>query len=182
MGTIGGAPSPTTIRRRTIRPPMLALDAVIVTDRREVKAEDFFTGLFETALEDGEIRDRRPLRSAGEGGLSEVPQSGIGVCDTGVFVVRRDDGAVRVGVDRSRVGTASSPSGPRGGACRQLVAGCRRQCEGGRFEPAFRYSCKRRLSRQSRQGDDETRRGRPPDGPTLVSKKGGSGRSFSAIA
>ncbi len=34
---------------------LLALDATIVTNRREIAADDFFTGLFETALEEGEI-------------------------------------------------------------------------------------------------------------------------------
>src|SRR6185295_14781460 len=34
---------------------MLALAATIVTDRREIAAKKFFTGLFETALEDGEM-------------------------------------------------------------------------------------------------------------------------------
>ena len=34
---------------------LLALGATIVTDRREIAADDFFTGLFETALEEGEI-------------------------------------------------------------------------------------------------------------------------------
>jgi len=34
---------------------VLGLGATIHTDRREIAADDFFTGLFETALEDGEI-------------------------------------------------------------------------------------------------------------------------------
>ena len=34
---------------------VLALDATIATDRRKIAAEDFFTGLFETALERDEI-------------------------------------------------------------------------------------------------------------------------------
>ena len=33
----------------------MALGATIVTDRREIAAEDFFTGLFDTALEQGEL-------------------------------------------------------------------------------------------------------------------------------
>ena len=33
----------------------LALGATIVTDRRSIEAKDFFKGLFETALEDGEL-------------------------------------------------------------------------------------------------------------------------------
>ncbi len=34
---------------------LLALDGTITTDRRSIKAEDFFQGMFTTALEDGEI-------------------------------------------------------------------------------------------------------------------------------
>ena len=36
----------------------LALGASIATNKREIKADDFFTGLFSTALEDGEIITR----------------------------------------------------------------------------------------------------------------------------
>jgi len=46
----------------------LALEAVIVTTNRQIAAEDFFQGLFATALEDGEIiteaRFARPERAA----------------------------------------------------------------------------------------------------------------------
>lgn len=34
---------------------VLGLEAVVYTDRREIDADDFFTGLFSTALEEGEI-------------------------------------------------------------------------------------------------------------------------------
>jgi aerobic carbon-monoxide dehydrogenase medium subunit len=34
---------------------LVALDAVVKTNRRSVSADDFFTGMFSTALEDGEI-------------------------------------------------------------------------------------------------------------------------------
>ena len=33
----------------------VGLGATIVTNQREIAADDFFTGLFETALEDGEV-------------------------------------------------------------------------------------------------------------------------------
>ena len=49
------ARSPMPIRRRTIPPAVLGLGATIVTDRREIPADEFFTGLFETALAPGEI-------------------------------------------------------------------------------------------------------------------------------
>src|SRR5690606_21332462 len=34
---------------------VLGLDATVRTDRREIRADDFFKGLFETALEEGEV-------------------------------------------------------------------------------------------------------------------------------
>lgn len=34
---------------------LLGLGATVVTNRREIKADDFFTGLFSTALQDGEL-------------------------------------------------------------------------------------------------------------------------------
>jgi carbon-monoxide dehydrogenase medium subunit len=34
---------------------MLGLGATVVTDRREISADDFFLGLFETSLEEDEI-------------------------------------------------------------------------------------------------------------------------------
>ena len=40
----------------------MALGATIVTDRREIAAEDFFTGLFDTALEQGELSPRSSSR------------------------------------------------------------------------------------------------------------------------
>src|SRR5260221_683175 len=47
---------------------VLALAATIVTDRRAIAADSFFTGLFETALEPGEVITavRFPIPSAGE--------------------------------------------------------------------------------------------------------------------
>jgi carbon-monoxide dehydrogenase medium subunit len=49
---------------------VLALDGTIKTDRREIKADDFFQGMFTTALEPGEIITsvtvKIPLKSAYE--------------------------------------------------------------------------------------------------------------------
>jgi carbon-monoxide dehydrogenase medium subunit len=74
---------------------VLGLDATIVTDRRRIAADDFFTGLFETALEPGEIiaaiRFRIPDRA--EYRKFRHPASGYAV--VGVMVARYGD-AVRV--------------------------------------------------------------------------------------
>ena len=76
---------------------MLALAATIVTDRREIAADDFFTALFETALGDGEIvtavRFEAPEKAAYE--KFRNPASLYSM--TGVFVARTGSG-VRVAV------------------------------------------------------------------------------------
>ena len=64
---------------------VLALDATVVTDRREIAADAFFRGLFETALEPGEIITalRFPVPSAGGYAKFKSPASRyavVGVC------------------------------------------------------------------------------------------------------
>lgn len=76
---------------------LLALGATVRTDRREVAADAFFTGLYETALEPGElvvsVRFRRPVQAAYE----KFKQPASRLAMVGVFVARHADG-VRVGV------------------------------------------------------------------------------------
>jgi carbon-monoxide dehydrogenase medium subunit len=97
MGTIGGSIA-NNDPAADYPAAMLALDAVIVTDRREISAGDFFTGLFETALEDGEIitavRFEAPARAA----YQKFPNPASRYAMAGVFVVRRDNGDIRVAV------------------------------------------------------------------------------------
>ena len=76
---------------------VLALDATVVTDRREIAADAFFRGLFETALEPGEIITalRFPVPSAGGYAKFKSPASRyavVGVC------VAKQAGKVRVAV------------------------------------------------------------------------------------
>ena len=60
---------------------LLALGATIVTNKREIAADEFFTGLFETALEEGEIVTAVKLHGARQGRLRKVPQPGVALCD-----------------------------------------------------------------------------------------------------
>ena len=53
-----------------------ALNATVHTNQREIAADDFFTGMFETALERRRDHHRGALPEAGQGGLREVPQPG----------------------------------------------------------------------------------------------------------
>ncbi|MFK7965810.1 MAG: xanthine dehydrogenase family protein subunit M [Burkholderiaceae bacterium] len=76
---------------------VLALDAVVVTNAREIAASDFFQGMFTTALEPGEliasIRFKIPKHAA----YAKFHHPASGYAMTGVFVARLDDG-VRVAV------------------------------------------------------------------------------------
>ena len=75
----------------------LGLGATIVTDRREIAADDYFLGLFQTALEEDEIitaiRFPRPLCAAYE----KFKNPASRYATVGVFVARFADG-VRVAV------------------------------------------------------------------------------------
>jgi aerobic carbon-monoxide dehydrogenase medium subunit len=76
---------------------VLALDAIVVTDHREIAADAFFKGLFETALEPGEIVTslRFPIPSAGGYAKFKSPASRYAV--VGVCITKRG-GKVRVAV------------------------------------------------------------------------------------
>ncbi|PST17231.1 xanthine dehydrogenase family protein subunit M [Mesorhizobium plurifarium] len=97
MGTIGGSIA-NNDPAADYPAAMLALDAVIVTDRREVKADDFFIGLFETALEDGEIVTAIRFEAPAKAAYQKFPNPASRYAMAGVFVARRDDGGVRVAV------------------------------------------------------------------------------------
>jgi carbon-monoxide dehydrogenase medium subunit len=71
---------------------VLAMDGTIKTDRREIKADDFFQGMFTTALEQGEIITsvtvKVPQKSAYEKFRNPASRYAI----VGVFVARFADG------------------------------------------------------------------------------------------
>ncbi|NNE87195.1 MAG: xanthine dehydrogenase family protein subunit M [Silicimonas sp.] len=75
---------------------MLALSAVIVTDAREIAADEFFQGMFTTALEEGEmilsVRFTAPAKAA----YAKFPNPASRYAMCGVFVTVSD--AVRVAV------------------------------------------------------------------------------------
>lgn len=76
---------------------LLALGATVVTTSREIAADDFFTGMFETALEEGEIIREihfpKPKRAA----YSKFPNPASRYAIVGVFVAEMQD-EVRVAV------------------------------------------------------------------------------------
>ncbi len=75
----------------------LALAATIATNKREIKADAFFTGLFATALEDGEIITRVTFPVPSKFAYAKFANPASRYALVGVAVAQRD-GEVRVAV------------------------------------------------------------------------------------
>ncbi len=67
----------------------LALGATIVTNKRRIAADDFFTGLFETALEDDEIIVRVSFPAASKAAYAKFGNPASRYALVGVFVAKR---------------------------------------------------------------------------------------------
>ena len=76
---------------------VLALGATIRTNKREIKADDFFKGMFETALGEGEIITAIHFPKPEKAGYAKFRQPASLFALTGVFVAKIKDG-VRVAV------------------------------------------------------------------------------------
>jgi aerobic carbon-monoxide dehydrogenase medium subunit len=75
---------------------VLALGATIKTNKRSIAADDFFKGLFATALDDGEIITAVSFPIPGKAGYAKFPHPASRFALTGVFVARTKSGDVRV--------------------------------------------------------------------------------------
>ena len=77
---------------------LLALDAVVITDQREIVAADFFLGMFSTALQPDElivaVRFQVPRRAA----YAKFRHPASGYAMAGVFIAELADGQHRVAV------------------------------------------------------------------------------------
>ena len=76
---------------------VLALNAKIVTNAREISADDFFQGLFTTALEPGELIVRIVFPIPKRAAYEKFPHPASGYAMTGVFVAETASG-MRVAV------------------------------------------------------------------------------------
>ena len=96
MGTIGGSIA-NNDPAADYPAAMLGLGATIITDRRWIAADDFFLGLFETALEEGEVITAVTFEAPEKAGYAKFANPASRYALTGVFVAQRADG-VRVAV------------------------------------------------------------------------------------
>ena len=76
---------------------VLGLNATITTNSRTIKADDFFKGLFETALEDGELVTGITFPKADKAGYMKFPNPASRYAMVGVFVAKTGN-TVRVAV------------------------------------------------------------------------------------
>jgi carbon-monoxide dehydrogenase medium subunit len=96
QGTIGGSLAnndPTADYPAAV----LALNAPVHTDRREIAADDFFTGLFETALGDSEIITKVSFPLPERAGYAKFPNPASRYAIVGVMVANLGS-SVRVAV------------------------------------------------------------------------------------
>ena len=96
LGTIGGSIA-NNDPAADYPAAMLALEAVIHTNSRTINAADFFTGLFETALNDGEIITAVVFDAPQKAAYQKFPNPASRYAMTGVFVAKGNNG-VAVGV------------------------------------------------------------------------------------
>jgi aerobic carbon-monoxide dehydrogenase medium subunit len=75
---------------------LLALGATVKTNKRAIAADDFFKGLFTTALEDGEIITQVAFPVPAKAGYAKMRHPASRFALTGVFVARTKAGEVRV--------------------------------------------------------------------------------------
>ena len=75
---------------------VLALDATVKTNKRSIKADDFFKGLFTTALDDGEIITAITFPIPAKAAYAKFRHPASRFALTGVFVAKPRSGDVRV--------------------------------------------------------------------------------------
>jgi carbon-monoxide dehydrogenase medium subunit len=77
---------------------VLALGAIVETDQRSISADTYFTGLYETALQPGEIVTRLHFPLPGSAGYAKFRNPASRYAMAATFVARLKDGSVRVAV------------------------------------------------------------------------------------
>jgi len=77
---------------------VVALNATVETDRRKISADDFFTGLFETALEPDELIKTVHFQVPEKSAYAKFGNPASKYAIVGVYVAKHKDGSVRLAV------------------------------------------------------------------------------------
>jgi carbon-monoxide dehydrogenase medium subunit len=102
MGTLGGSLA-NNDPAADYPAAALALDASIRTTKRSIRADDFFTGMFSTALDEGEIITDVTFPVPEHAGYAKFPNPASRYALAGVFVARTGNG-IRVAVTGAGAG------------------------------------------------------------------------------
>jgi carbon-monoxide dehydrogenase medium subunit len=94
-GTIGGSVA-TNDPAADYPAAVLALGATVITNKRSIAADDFFKGLFTTALDENEIITAISFPIPAKAGYSKMRNPASRFALTGVFVVQTKSGEIRV--------------------------------------------------------------------------------------
>ncbi len=97
MGTLGGSIA-NNDPAADYPAAMMALNAQIVTNKRTIDTDDFFTGMFETALAEDEIVTAVTFPAPAKAAYSKFPNPASRYAMAGVFVAKLKNGMARVGV------------------------------------------------------------------------------------
>lgn len=95
MGTIGGSVA-NNDPAADYPSAVMALGATVHTSARDIAAEDYFTGMFDTALEENEIITAISFPVPEKSAYAKYPNPASRYAMAGVFVARFKDGSVRV--------------------------------------------------------------------------------------
>ena len=97
MGTLGGSVA-NNDPAADYPAAVVALEATIHTNTRILSASDFFTGMFETALQDGELITRISFKVPQNAAYAKFANPASRYAMAGVFVARHADNSIRVAV------------------------------------------------------------------------------------
>jgi carbon-monoxide dehydrogenase medium subunit len=97
MGTIGGSVA-NNDPAADYPVAVLALAGTVTTDKRTIAADDYFAGLYSTALEEGEIVTKVSFKVPEQAGYAKFRNPASHYAMAAVFVARHKDGSVRVAV------------------------------------------------------------------------------------
>ena len=155
MGTIGGSLA-NNDPAADYPAAALALGATIVTNKRRIEAKDFFTGLFETALEAGELITKVSFPTPQRAAYQKFRNPASRYALVGVFVAKTA-GGVRVAVTGAGSSGVFRAERVRSRVEREFLARSARWRFGVCERPQFRSPRRRRLSGAPHRGDGETR-------------------------
>ena len=97
LGTIGGSVA-NNDPAADYPVAVLALAGTVSTNKRQIAADQYFTGLYSTALQEGEIVTKIAFKVPAQSAYAKFRNPASHYAMAGVFIAKHNDGSVRVAV------------------------------------------------------------------------------------